>query len=234
MQTKKMAIAKKILDSLVEKENLKNYAQLAKFLGVAPSTLSTWISRGRVNADMIFRVCKGLRYEFLLTGEGQMLENEGNVNAPGLKVTGSSTSTPPEPPNVTPGPQLLGKVPLISFVQAGGWTEVQDPFQPGYAEKWLDTIKPTGPNAFALRIVGNSMEPKFREGEIILVDPSKRVESGDFCVAKINNDEATFKQFFQDGGKVFLRPLNDAYDPIDVTDRPLIIVGRVMFKFEEV
>lgn len=93
MQTKKIAIAKKILDGLLAKEKLKNYAQLAKFLGVAPSTLSTWIARGRVNEDLLFRVCKGLRYEWLLTDEGPMLDNEGNVNVPGLEVTGSATPT---------------------------------------------------------------------------------------------------------------------------------------------
>lgn len=49
-------------------------------------------------------------------------------------------------------------------------------------------------------------------------------------VAKINHDEATFKQLIKDGGSVFLRPLNSAYPMMDVYRARLRIVGRVVEK----
>jgi len=161
-----------------------------------------------------------------------MLENEGNVNAPGLKVTGSATSTPPEPPNVGPAyapPHPLKHVPVISWVRAGGWETVSDPFQPGSADEWIDTTATDSQYAFALRVVGDSMEPEFKEGEIIVVDPELQPESGDFVVAK-NGDDATFKQLVRDGRQVFLKPLNSRYPIKDMTDIDFRIVGVVREK----
>ena len=55
-------------------------------------------------------------------------------------------------------------LPLISFVQAGGWCAVVDNLQPGDAEDWVPYPGRIGPHAFALRVNGPSMEPRF-EGE---------------------------------------------------------------------
>ena len=127
--------------------------------------------------------------------------------------------------NVTVGPAITRNVPLISFVQAGEWTEVVGQFQIEDAEEFLPVTSSVGARAFALKVVGNSMEPEFREGEIVIVDPDHEAETGSFVVAKINHDEATFKQLIKDGGSVFLRPLNGAYPVMDVTGRDLRIVA---------
>lgn len=124
----------------------------------------------------------------------------------------------------------MGRVPLISWVQAGDWTEVIESCNLAAAEDWITATSAVGKNAFALRVVGNSMEPEFREGEIVTVDPDREAESGSYVIAKINHDEATFKQLIRDGGSVFLRPINDAYPLMDVTGRDLRIVGRVVEK----
>lgn len=121
-------------------------------------------------------------------------------------------------------------IPLISFVQAGGWAEAVEEFTPTDAEEFFSVTSPVGPRTFALLVVGNSMEPEFLEGDIIIVDPDREAETGAFVVAKINHDEATFKQLIRDGGSVFLRPLNSAYPIMDVTGRDLRIVGRVVEK----
>lgn len=44
----------------------------AKFLGVAPSTISSWLSRDTLDYDLIFAKCEMLSPEWLLTGEGNM------------------------------------------------------------------------------------------------------------------------------------------------------------------
>lgn len=45
-------------------------------------------------------------------------------------------------------------LPLISFVQAGGWCAVVDNLQPGDAEDWVPYPGRIGPHAFALRVNG--------------------------------------------------------------------------------
>lgn len=64
------------------------------------------------------------------------------------------------------------KVPLISYVQAWIWMEVCDTFNPGDADEWIPVSKRVSDHAFALRIIGDSMEPIFNGGDIIVVDPN--------------------------------------------------------------
>jgi SOS-response transcriptional repressor LexA len=79
------------------------------------------------------------------------------------------------------------KVPLISWVKAGLWQEAVDIYGPGYADEWL--AYDTGDeHAFALRVEGDSMEPEFKSGDIIVVSPSVDPVSGDFVVAKYGDD----------------------------------------------
>ena len=133
--------------------------------------------------------------------------------------------------NIAPGPPITRRVPLISNVQAGAWTEVVDNLQPGDAEEWIDITSKVGPNSFALRVVGNSMENEFWEGELVIIDPARESMSGDYVVAKINHDEATFKQLIKDGGNIYLRPLNSAYPVIAVPpEKEFRIIGRVVEK----
>ena len=86
-------------------------------------------------------------------------------------------------PNGVPGPAIAGKVPLISWVQAGEWTAIVDSLEPGDAEKWQETTAKVGPHAFALRVHGDSMVnpfgfPSIPEGSLVIVDPEGRAESG--------------------------------------------------------
>lgn len=50
----------------------------AKLLGVAPSTISSWMVRDTIDYDLVFAKCEGISAEWLLSGEGQMLKNAAN------------------------------------------------------------------------------------------------------------------------------------------------------------
>lgn len=59
-------------------EIIKHYSDgkpsvFAKFLGVAPSTISSWLSRDTFDYDLIFAKCENISSDWLLTGEGSML-----------------------------------------------------------------------------------------------------------------------------------------------------------------
>lgn len=111
--------------------------------------------------------------------------------------------------NVEPGSAIRGEVPLISWVQAGAWSEIVDNFAPGDAEEWLPCPRKFGPHAFALRVRGLSMEPRYQSGDIIFVDPDAGAEHGKHVVVRLDDEhEATFKQLVVEGGQRFLRALN--------------------------
>ena len=138
-------------------------------------------------------------------------------------------------PNIEPAPDKEGDIPLISWVQAGEWSEIIDNFHPGDAEDWVSAFKKVGKNSFALRIKGSSMEPMFAPGDIVIIDPTVQPETGRFVVAKIDSDngengEATFKQFIRDGNQIFLKPLNDMFPLIDMTGKDFKIIGCAVQK----
>jgi len=66
---------------------------------------------------------------------------------------------------------------------------------------------------FALRVLGDMMEPEFEHGCIIIIDPEGLVRDGCFVVAN-HNDEFYFRQLFIDNGRYLLKCINHAYDEV--------------------
>ena len=72
-------------------------------------------------------------------------------------------------------------------------------------------------DAFAARVVGDSMQPLYAEGDIVIFSPAKVVKSGMDCFARLEPDhETTFKRVYLEKGKdgeelIRLQPLNAAY-----------------------
>lgn len=134
------------------------------------------------------------------------------------------------PPNVEPVKMgKLRQIPIISWVTAGEWAEVCDIFQPGDAEEWIETdIK--GKCVFALRVAGDSMEPEFNQGEIIVINPHVDVNPGDYVVVKNGKGEATLKQLKKYGNTFVLHPLNSRYQDMEVKKGEFQIIGKVVKK----
>lgn len=139
-------------------------------------------------------------------------------------------------PNVEPiNPPGVRRIPVIGYVQAGLWTEATDPYPMGSGSETISTTEDLGTNAFALRIKGDSNYPDYKEGEIVIIDPSVTPIPGDMVVAKNGDDEATFKKYrprgTDDNGKeIFeLVPLNDDYPTLrSDRDGPMRIIGTMV------
>jgi hypothetical protein len=65
--------------------------------------------------------------------------------------------------NVSPGPEIRGMLPLISWVKVGEFCDVIDNFEPGDAAAWYPCPVAHGPNAYVLRVAGDSMSPEYRD-----------------------------------------------------------------------
>lgn len=120
------------------------------------------------------------------------------------------------------------KFPVISWVQAGEWTEAVDMFQPGYADNWEASDSNVSESAFWLRVVGDSMTApsglSIPEGHLILVDPDATADNGSLVVAKLtDSNEATFKKLVIDAGQKYLKPLNPNYRTIEINGNCRIV-----------
>jgi len=70
---------------------------------------------------------------------------------------------------------------------------------------------------FALMVLGDSMEPEFVEGEVILIEPEGLATDGSFVLARLN-DEWIFRQLAKHDAGWRLQALNPAYPPADISD----------------
>ncbi len=118
------------------------------------------------------------------------------------------------------GAMLPTEVPVINKVTAGypaDFTDMGYPARTG--DEYIRTPDLRDPDAFAARVVGNSMEPNYKEGDIVVFSPAKAVESGSDCFVRLEPDsQSTFKRVYferDDSGKEMIRiqPINNAYAP---------------------
>lgn len=124
--------------------------------------------------------------------------------------------------------------PLISWVQAGAWTEVTGSFTVDDAEAFLPCPLQCSAETFVLRVRGESMEPRFRDGDLIFVDPAVSPDHGRFVVVRAEDfGEATFKQLIIEGEHKYLKALNpDWPERIIESDSRATVCGVVVFKGE--
>lgn len=114
--------------------------------------------------------------------------------------------------NVTSESIICGSVSLLSIDQAGMHTEFIDNLHPGGNEyEQILTTVPINRHTFAVRVYGDSMQPKFNEGDILVVEPEMTPNPGDYVIAKNGSEEVTFKQLVKDGADWYLKPLNERY-----------------------
>jgi SOS-response transcriptional repressor LexA len=138
--------------------------------------------------------------------------------------------------NVVQINKRFGKVPLISWVQAGAWCEAISNFESHDADSWLSCPVPISNSGYALKVLGDSMTNpgpgrSYPTGCIIFVDPEAETKTGDRVIARVpRTNEATFKVLVSDAGRQFLRPINPQYPIIDITEETHIC-GKVVGSF---
>lgn len=126
----------------------------------------------------------------------------------------------------------LATVPLISWVQAGQWNEICD-LTSEEAPRITVTTR-VGAHTFALKVRGDSMEPEFPEGCIIIVDPEREAKTGSYVVMRLDEEmEATFKQMIMDGSRIYLKPINPRYPILEMNGKKATTVGVVIQMVKE-
>ncbi len=127
-------------------------------------------------------------------------------------------------------------VPVINRASAGDFMDFDDLGYPvGFADDYVRCPDLHDPNAFAVRVVGDSMEPKFREGDIVIFSPAADVAGGDDCFVRLTGPhESTFKRvYFEPDGQVRLQPRNQKYPPITVDPKRVNGMYRAVLRYEQ-
>ncbi len=130
---------------------------------------------------------------------------------------------------------IIKRIPIISSVQAQDVASVSH-FRPHamQAKEWITVTAKVGDRAYALCVVGDSMEPKFPEGCTIIVDPDVEPVHGSFVIALLGDvGQITFKQLVEDGRR-YLKPLNPRYPVMQMDDRVTIcgVIKQMIMNFD--
>ena len=86
---------------------------------------------------------------------------------------------------------------------------------------------------FALRIKGDSMEPRMESGDVVIVKQQSDANSGDTVIALVNGDDATCKKLQKTDNGIMLVSTNPKYLPMfftkeDIVNKPVVILGKVV------
>ena len=97
----------------------------------------------------------------------------------------------------------------------------------------VDPSMASAGDLFGLRIKGSSMEPRIKEGDVVIVRKQEDVDTGDTAVVLVNGDSATVKRIKKETNGITLVPNNTAFSPIyysndDIEHLPVRIIGKVL------
>ena len=200
----------------LRKEKKLTQASVAKASGVSTASVTQWEQDAyQPRGESLIALAKVLNCDvnWLLHGQG---------------FPEPANQTPQETTVVSVALKPQGSYPVISWVQAGGWNDINltDLYE---ADRYPCPVK-CSDNTFILKVVGKSMSPVFAEGELIFVDPEVEPINGKYVVARLDDEnQATFKQLIIEDGHKFLQAANPNWPtPIIPINGNCTIVGVVI------
>lgn len=184
--------------------------QLADKVGVGRSTVAMW-ENGSVDCGLeMARVLAQILHvslDDLLNGTSSLMTVDKSHDKPILRVPVLGT--------------IPAGVPLEAIEDILDWEEVPADWARGGAEY------------FALEIHGNSMNPAYLDGDVVIFRKQPDCESGQDCAVMINGDDATFKRVRLTERGMTLQALNPEYESLfftnaEVRDLPVRILGKAV------
>ena len=131
-------------------------------------------------------------------------------------------------------------VPVINKVSAGYPRDFTDLSYPkGVADDYIGCPDLRDQDAFAARVHGDSMTPKYREGDIVIFSPAAAPKDGDDCFVRFDDGQTTFKRAFfevDDKGNrnIRLQPRNEKYPPRTLSAEKVEGLYKAVYKYQRV
>jgi phage repressor protein C with HTH and peptisase S24 domain len=150
--------------------------------------------------------------------------------AKALTATGTPVEIFVELINADSGPATRA-VPLIGFAEAGAGGYFDDGGFP-VGEGWDEIAFPavSDRHAYALEVSGHSMEPAYREGDVILVSPAAPIRRGDRVVVKTRSGEVMAKELKRRTAKsIELTSLNADHGERSIAADDVLWVARILW-----
>lgn len=191
------------IESAMHKEGFTQ-TSLAEKLKVTPQAVQKWVSgETHPKGSRLKLLASILKADvnWLITGEG---EEHNNRRLEDLSNTHKTFRL-----------GEFGLIPVVGTTQLGDnghWYELEYPV--GHGDGYI-AYPSRDKSAYALRCVGDSMKPRIRDGEFVIVEPNREAQPGDDVVLKSLSGCVMAKTFlYKRDGKIHLQSINEAHPSI--------------------
>jgi len=175
---------------------------------ISPTAITGWLKTGRIDKNHLdtVAVMSGYDLHWLITGKGSKKKNQNIAIIADHKSASNGHETR----------QLHNflSIPVVGNAQLGDngyWNDLEYPV--GYGDGYINY--PTrDQDAYALRCTGDSMKPRIRNGEFVIVEPNRQAKPGDDVVLKSLDGRVMVKTLlYMRDGRVHLLSINEAHPP---------------------
>ena len=160
-------------------------ADLARELRISSGAVSNWIQRNELPPRYYRRIC-----DFL----GKSMDSLGG------RPSGKEENF------------RVSQVPVVGTAQLGTdgfWLETEHPV--GHGDGYV-ALPSNDPNAYSVRVIGDSMHPRIRSGEFVVVEPNHQYSPGDEVLVVTRDGRSMVKEFlYRRDGHVALHSLNESH-----------------------
>lgn len=199
----------------MDKHNLNN-VELSKIVGVSESTVGKWLlEKSTPRMGAIEKLA-----QYFHIRKSDLLEDR----SPLLTEPKSHASSPMKSVRIPVLGEIAGGIPIeaIEIRDDDDWEDIP--------QEWLNG----GREYLALRVQGDSMEPRIHSGDVAIVKKQPVCDSGDICAVYVNGYAATLKKILKiPDGSIVLQSTNPNYEPkVYTTEQqetlPVIILGKLV------
>lgn len=183
----------------------KTQLDLAKAIGVSNTTINNYVKGYNTpRMDKLDKICNYLRIERSDLLNTSTSEEKKTTSALKIPVLG----------NVAAGIPISAVEDILDYEEVPISWQNQGEF-------------------FALRIKGDSMQPRMESGDVVIVKQQSDANSGDTVIALVNGDDATCKRLEKTDNGIMLVSTNPKYPPMfftkeDIVTKPVVILGKVV------
>lgn len=126
----------------------------------------------------------------------------------------------PEPPNSGDDSTFFPGVPVVGTAQLGDdgfWSELEYPT--GHGEGFV-RYPMKDPNTYALRVKGDSMWPRIKSGEFVVIEPNAAIVLGEEVMVQTVDGRSMIKLLVtRRGGTVELHSINASHKPLTIDEK---------------
>lgn len=110
-------------------------------------------------------------------------------------------------------------IPVVGMAQLGDngfWADIEYPV--GHGDGFVD-VPTKDKDAYALKCKGDSMRPRIKDGEFVVVEPNHQIQPGDEVLVKAKDGRVMVKEFlYNRAGRVHLISVNENHPPMAIAE----------------